>query len=72
MSGLMLPSVASCGLDWPGDARSARLPDVAMMQAPDFGNLHDDTRLGALDGPPVWRILLKREVSASAVIIGEG
>jgi hypothetical protein len=28
-------------------------------------------RLGALDGPPVWRILLKREVRASAVIIGE-
>jgi len=25
----------------------------------------------ALDGPPVWRILLKREVSASAVIISE-
>ena len=40
-----------------------------MMQAPDFGNLHDRALLGPLDGPPVGRIFVEREVSASAVIV---
>jgi hypothetical protein len=46
-SGLRCRAWRADGLDRPGDARSGRLPDVAMMQAADFGNLPDDTRLGA-------------------------
>ncbi len=42
-----------------------------MMQAPDLGNLHDSAHLRPLDRPHVWRILLEREVSSSAVIVGE-
>ena len=48
-----------------------RLADVAMMQATDFGNLHDPARLGELDGPDVRRILVEREMRASPVIVGE-
>src|SRR4029453_13308837 len=48
-----------------------RLADVAVMQATDFGNLHDPVRLGALDGPDVRRILVEREMRASPVIVGE-
>ena len=44
------------------DGAELRRPaDVAMMQATDFGNLHDPTRLGELDGPDVRRILVERE-----------
>jgi len=42
-----------------------------MMEAPDFGNLHDGANLRPLDGPHVWRILLEREVRTCAVIVGE-
>ena len=55
----------------PGDARSGRLADVAMMKTPDFGNLHDRTHLRPLDGPPIRRILLEREVSSRPVIVGD-
>src|SRR5881409_41055 len=48
-----------------------RLADVAVMQATDFGNLHDPARLGELDGPDVRRILVEREMRASPVIVGE-
>src|SRR5436853_5549213 len=48
-----------------------RLPLVAMMQATDFGNLHDPARLGELDGPDVRRMLVEREVRASPMIVGE-
>ena len=48
-----------------------RLADVAVMQAADFGNLHDPARLGELDGPDVRRILVEREMRASPVIVGE-
>ncbi len=41
------------------------------MQATDFENLHDPTRLGELDGPDVRRILVEREMRASPVIVGE-
>src|SRR5438046_2858079 len=41
------------------------------MQATDFGNLHDPAHLGELDGPDVRRILVEREMRASAVIVGE-
>ena len=55
----------------PEDAGLCGPPDISMMQAPDFGNLPDRARLRALDDPDVWRILPKREVSASAMIIRE-
>src|SRR5438093_8278639 len=40
-----------------------------MMQATDFGNLHDRPHLWPLDWPHVWRILLEREVSPRLVIV---
>src|SRR6266540_2420600 len=48
-----------------------RLADVAVMQATDFGNLHDPARLGELDGPAVRRILVEREMRASPMIVAE-
>ena|SRR5947209_19465961 len=36
------------------DARSGRLPDVAMMQATDFGNLHDRADLIRAEGSTAW------------------
>src|SRR5258708_12032881 len=48
-----------------------RLADVAVMQATDFGNLHDPAHLGELDGPDVRRILVEREMRASPMIVGE-
>ncbi len=42
-----------------------------MMQATDFGNLHDPSRLGAVDGPGVRRVLVEREMSATLVIVSE-
>ena len=55
----------------PEDAGLCGPPDISMMEAPDFGNLHDRADLRSVDRTPVWRILLKREVSSSAVIIRE-
>ena len=40
-----------------------------MMQAPDFGNLHDPAQREPLERPPVLGILLEREVSPRAVIV---
>ena len=40
-----------------------------MVQATDFGNLHDRPHLWPLDWPHVWRILLEREVSPRLVIV---
>src|SRR5438093_9175670 len=48
-----------------------RLAEVAVMQATDFGNLHDPARCGELDGPDVRRILVEREMGARPVIVGE-
>jgi hypothetical protein len=42
-----------------------------MMQATDFANRHDPTRLGELDQPAARRILVEREMSASRVIVRE-
>ena len=39
--------------------------------ATDFGNLQYRARFRPLDGSHVWRILLEREVSSSAVVIRE-
>jgi hypothetical protein len=55
----------------PDDAGLCRPPDISMIEATDFGNLPDRAPFRSLGGPPVWRILLKREVSASAVMIPE-
>ena len=55
----------------PDDAGLCRPPDISMVEPTDFGNLQDRARLRPLDGPHVWRILLQREVSSSAVIIRE-
>ncbi len=55
----------------PDEDRSFRPTEISMMQAPDFGNLHDRALLGPLDGPLVGRILVEREVSASAMIVHE-
>jgi len=54
-----------------GGAGLRRPADVAMMQATDFGNLHDPALVGELDGPGVRRILVEREMSASPVIVLE-
>jgi len=42
-----------------------------MMQATDFGNLHDSARVGELDWPEIRRILVEREMRARPVIVGE-
>ena len=39
-----------------------------MMEGTDFGNLHNLAHFSPLDGPHVWRILVKREVGSCAVI----
>ena len=54
-----------------GGAGLRRPADVAMMQATDFGNLHDPARLGELNGPDVRRIRVEREMSASPVKVRE-
>ena len=45
--------------------------DVSMIEAPDFGDLHDPAHLRPLDRPPVWRVLLEREMGSGAVIVRE-
>ena len=50
-------AVWSAGRGW-----VCRPPPVSMMQAADFGKLHDRARLRTLDGPHVWGILFEREV----------
>lgn len=44
----------------------------SMMQAINLGNLRDGANLRPLDWPHIGRILLKREMRASAVIVREG
>jgi hypothetical protein len=55
----------------PSDAGLCRPPYVSMMQATDFGNLHEHAHLRQLDGPPIRRILLEGEVSSCAVVVRE-
>ena len=43
----------------PGEVGSGCPPNVSMMQATDFGNLHDRANLRPLDRPYVWRILTR-------------
>ena len=46
-------------------------PNVAMMQAPDFGSRNDRAERRRLDAPSVRRILLQRETRSCAVIVRE-
>ena len=46
------------------------LADVAMVQAADFGELHDLAR-GELDGPAVRCVLVEREVGTRPMVIGD-
>ena len=50
-------------------AGSGRLSDVAMVQATDFGDLNDPAAFRRLNRPPVWCILIEREVSSGPVIV---
>jgi hypothetical protein len=52
-------------------ARLCRLPDVAVMEATDLGDLHDIARLGGLHGPAVRRALVEREMGAGPMVVGE-
>jgi hypothetical protein len=42
-----------------------------MVQATDFGDLHDPSRLGELDWPGVRRILVERKVRTTLMIVLE-
>src|SRR2546427_11874743 len=55
-------------MGWVG---SGRPPDVAMMQAADFGNRDDRAELRPLDGPAVGRVLVEREGRARPGIVRE-
>jgi hypothetical protein len=55
----------------PSDAGFCRSSYVSMMQATDFGNLHDLAHVRWLDGPSIRRILLERKVSSCAVVVRE-
>ena len=48
-----------------------RPPDVAVMQATDFGNRDDRAESRRLDWPSVGCILVEREMSAGPVIVRE-
>jgi hypothetical protein len=61
--------VSHCWQGRPEDAGLCGPPDLSTVEATDFGNLHDRADLRPLDRASVWRILLKREVSSSAVIV---
>jgi len=46
-------------------------PDVAVMQATDFGNREDRAERWRLDRPSIGSVLLEREVSAGPMIVRE-
>jgi hypothetical protein len=48
-----------------------RLADVAVMQATDFGKLHDLPRHGERDRPEVGCVLVQRKVGARLMVVGE-
>ena len=55
----------------PADVRLCGPLDISMMQTTDLRNLQYRARLRPLNGSPVWRILLKRQVSPDAVIVSK-
>jgi hypothetical protein len=52
-------------------AELRRASDVAVMQAPDFGNRDDGAALRRLDRPSVGCILVEREVRTGPMIVRE-
>jgi hypothetical protein len=42
-----------------------------MMQAADFGKLHDPPRRGELDRPEVGGVLVERETGTCLMVVGE-
>ena len=48
------------------------LAEVAVVQAADFGKLHDPPRRGKLDRPEVGCVLVEREMGTCLMIIGKG
>src|SRR2546428_7429565 len=55
----------------PAGVELRRVPNVAVMQATNFGNRDDRAERRWLDRPSVWCILVERQVSASPVIVRE-
>ena len=55
----------------PGGAGLRGLAEVAVVQAADFGKLHDRPRRGKLDGPELGCVLVEREVCARLMVIGK-
>jgi hypothetical protein len=53
------------------DAELRSLTDVAMVQAADFGKLHDLARLGELDRPDIWSVLVEREMGTCLMVVAE-
>ena len=53
------------------DAGLRSLTDVPVVQAPDFGKLHDLPRGGEHDRPEVGRVLVEREVSTRLMVVAE-
>jgi hypothetical protein len=47
------------------------LADVAVVQAADFGKLHDLPCHGELDRPEVGRVLVQREVGTRLMVVAE-
>src|SRR5215475_2182280 len=54
-----------------GGAALRGLADVAMVQAADFGKLHDLSRRRELDRPEARCVLVEREVGARLMVIAE-
>src|SRR6266849_4947614 len=48
-----------------------RSADVAVVQATDFGKLHDLPCHGELDRPEVGRVLVQREMRTRLMVVGE-
>jgi hypothetical protein len=53
------------------DAELRSTTEVAIVQAADFGKLHDLPRRGQFDGPSVWCILVEREMGTCPMVAGE-
>ena len=56
---------------WKTGVELRRAPNVAVMQATNFGNRDDGAERRWLDRPSVGCILVERQVSASPVIVRE-
>jgi hypothetical protein len=53
------------------DTELCGLADVAMVQAADFGELHDLPRGGECDRPDVGGVLVEREVGSRPMVVDE-